>query len=38
MVTVRCPGLCSLAPVIVLDGVAVGRVTGEDAVARLEAL
>ena len=38
VVTVRCPGLCNLAPVIVLDGVAVGRVTGEGAVARLEAL
>lgn len=38
VVTVRCPGLCNLAPVMVLDGVAVGRITGEDAVARLEAL
>ena len=38
VVTVRCPGLCNLAPVMVLDGVAVGRLTGEDAVARLEAL
>ena len=38
VVTVRCPGLCSLAPVMVLDGEAVGRITGEDAVARLEAL
>ena len=38
VVTVRCPGLCNLAPVMVLDGVAVGRVTGEGAVARLEAL
>lgn len=37
VVTVRCPGLCSLAPVMVLDGVAIGRLTGEDAVARLEA-
>jgi NADH:ubiquinone oxidoreductase subunit E len=38
VVTVRCPGLCSLAPVMVLDGVAIGRITGEGAVARLEAL
>jgi bidirectional [NiFe] hydrogenase diaphorase subunit len=38
VVTVRCPGMCSLAPVMVLDGVAVGRITGEGAVARLEAL
>ena len=38
VVTVRCPGLCSLAPVMVLDGVAVERITGGGAVARLEAL
>jgi len=38
VITVRCPGLCNLAPVMVLDGVAAGRVTGEDAVARLAAL
>jgi bidirectional [NiFe] hydrogenase diaphorase subunit len=38
LLTVRCPGLCNLAPVMVLDGVATGRITGEDAVARLEAL
>ena len=38
VITVRCPGLCNLAPVMVLDGVAAGRVTGEGAVARLEAL
>jgi bidirectional [NiFe] hydrogenase diaphorase subunit len=38
LVTVRCPGMCSLAPVMVLDGVALGRLTGGSAVARLEAL
>jgi NADH-quinone oxidoreductase subunit E len=37
VVTVRCPGMCSLAPVMVLDGVAVGRITGQGAVARLAA-
>ena len=30
VVTVRCPGLCSLAPVMVLDGAAIGRITGEE--------
>jgi bidirectional [NiFe] hydrogenase diaphorase subunit len=38
LVTVRCPGVCNLAPVMVLDGVAIGQLTGEYAVARLEAL
>ena len=38
VVTVRCPGLCNLAPVMVLDGVAIGPIRGGGAVARLEAL
>jgi len=38
VITVRCPGLCNLAPVMVLDGVAAGRMTGESAAARLAAL
>jgi NADH:ubiquinone oxidoreductase subunit E len=37
VLTTRCPGTCSLAPMILLDGVAVGPVTVEDVVARLEA-
>jgi bidirectional [NiFe] hydrogenase diaphorase subunit len=34
----RCPGTCSLAPMVLLDGTAVGPVTADDVVARLEAL
>jgi bidirectional [NiFe] hydrogenase diaphorase subunit len=39
VLTTRCPGTCSLAPMLLLDGVAVGPVrTVDDVVARLEAL
>jgi bidirectional [NiFe] hydrogenase diaphorase subunit len=39
VLTTRCPGTCSLAPMMLLDGVAVGPVrTVDDVVARLEAL
>jgi bidirectional [NiFe] hydrogenase diaphorase subunit len=37
VLTTRCPGTCSLAPMVLLDGVAVGPVTGEGVVARLAA-
>jgi bidirectional [NiFe] hydrogenase diaphorase subunit len=35
VLTTRCPGTCSLAPMVLLDGVAVGPVTAADVVARL---
>jgi bidirectional [NiFe] hydrogenase diaphorase subunit len=38
LLTTRCPGTCSLAPMLVLDGAAVGPVTAEEAVAMLESL
>ncbi len=38
VLTTRCPGTCSLAPMILLDGVAIGPVTADEVVARLEAL
>jgi bidirectional [NiFe] hydrogenase diaphorase subunit len=38
LLTTRCPGTCSLAPMVLLDGVAVGPVTADDVVARLETL
>jgi bidirectional [NiFe] hydrogenase diaphorase subunit len=39
VLTTRCPGTCSLAPMVLLDGVAVGPVrTVDDVVAPLEAL
>lgn len=38
VLTTRCPGTCSLAPMILLDGAAVGPVTVDDVAARLEAL
>jgi bidirectional [NiFe] hydrogenase diaphorase subunit len=38
VLTTRCPGTCSLAPMVLLDGAAIGPVTAGDVVARLEAL
>jgi bidirectional [NiFe] hydrogenase diaphorase subunit len=38
VLTIRCPGTCSLAPMMVVDGTAVGPITPDDAVSRLEAL
>jgi bidirectional [NiFe] hydrogenase diaphorase subunit len=38
VLTTRCPGTCSLAPMMVVDGTAVGPITRHDAVSRLEAL
>jgi bidirectional [NiFe] hydrogenase diaphorase subunit len=38
VLTTRCPGTCSLAPMILLDGAAIGPVTAGDVVAQLEAL
>lgn len=38
VLTTRCPGTCSLAPMMLVDGTAVGPITPEDAVKRLEAL
>ena len=38
LLTARCVGACSLAPVAVVDGVVEGRVTPHEFVARLEAL
>jgi len=38
VLTTRCPGTCSLAPMVLLDGAAVGPVAAEDVLARLEAL
>jgi bidirectional [NiFe] hydrogenase diaphorase subunit len=38
VLTTRCPGTCSLAPMILLDGAAVGPVTADEVLARLEAL
>jgi bidirectional [NiFe] hydrogenase diaphorase subunit len=36
--TTRCPGTCSLAPMVLLDGAAIGPVTADDVVARLEGM
>jgi bidirectional [NiFe] hydrogenase diaphorase subunit len=38
VLTTRCPGTCSLAPMIVLDGAPIGPVTAQDVLARLEGL
>ncbi|MGH4006693.1 MAG: NAD(P)H-dependent oxidoreductase subunit E [Pseudonocardiaceae bacterium] len=38
VLTTRCPGTCSLAPMILLDGATIGPVTAGDVIARLEAL
>lgn len=38
LLTARCLGACSLAPVVVVDGVVEGRVASADLVARLEEL
>lgn len=38
VLTTRCPGTCSLAPMIVLDGAAIGPVTAAGVLARLAAL
>jgi bidirectional [NiFe] hydrogenase diaphorase subunit len=38
LLTTRCPGTCSLAPMMTVDGAAVGPVTAEEAVAMLESL
>ncbi len=38
VLTTRCPGTCSLAPMVLLDGAAIGPVTADDVVARLEGL
>ena len=38
LLTARCLGACSLAPVVVVDGVVEGRVAPAELVARLEAL
>jgi bidirectional [NiFe] hydrogenase diaphorase subunit len=38
VLTTRCPGTCSLAPMVLLDGAAVGPVTAAELLARLEAL
>jgi bidirectional [NiFe] hydrogenase diaphorase subunit len=38
LLTTRCPGTCSLAPMILLDGAPVGPVSAEDVLARLEVL
>ena len=38
LLTARCLGACSLAPVAVVDGVVEGRVSGPEFVARLETL
>lgn len=38
VLTTRCPGMCSLAPMVLIDGVAVGPVTADELVERLEAL
>jgi bidirectional [NiFe] hydrogenase diaphorase subunit len=38
VLTTRCPGTCSLAPMVLLDGAALGPVTAAEVMARLEAL
>jgi bidirectional [NiFe] hydrogenase diaphorase subunit len=38
LLTTRCPGTCSLAPMMVVDGAAVGPVTAEQALAAVESL
>jgi bidirectional [NiFe] hydrogenase diaphorase subunit len=38
VLSTHCFGTCSLAPMLLLDGAAVGPVTADDVVARLEAL
>jgi bidirectional [NiFe] hydrogenase diaphorase subunit len=38
VLTTRCPGTCSLAPMVLLDGAAIGPVMADDVVARLEGL
>jgi bidirectional [NiFe] hydrogenase diaphorase subunit len=38
VLTTRCPGTCSLAPMVLLDGAAIGPVTADDVVAWLEVL
>ena len=38
VLTTRCPGTCSLAPMVLLDGAAIGPVGADEVLARLEAL
>jgi bidirectional [NiFe] hydrogenase diaphorase subunit len=38
VLTTRCPGTCSLAPLILLDAATIGPVTANDVLARLAAL
>lgn len=38
VLTTRCPGTCSLAPMVLVDGVAIGPVTADQVAARLAAL
>ena len=38
VLTARCLGACSLAPAVIVDGVAMGKVTAGELVAQLEAM
>ncbi len=38
LLTARCIGACSLAPAVIVDGEAMGKVAGDELVAQLEAM